>query len=955
MCLQQQQQQQRHQEPEYTQSTHGFTTQAEKDPKPPRVRVYKPIRLESDPSTQTQLPTPISLTQFSFNPTLNNQNGASDPKKSFNLSHSSSIPHITNNKRKAKPRQLQHQPPSLISQIGSYVKGSLTQSHTTQNASPSSHDSLDHILCAKFSQISDDLALLIGYENGFQIWSISSSNGIDVTQIASIKSGLGRIVDLDVIPYNTSATQQQEYSNQPHLQNLPLVVLGENNTDPVSADFINSNAKLYSLKTHSNIAVWSFSDEIVSVKSSERLIVIALSNYTLQVYSAITLLHIAAIKDAHPVYAVGARLLAYASTTRAPKQSKLGDGDISGDEYDEYGRLVGASTFTVQEKAMEGLKKTTKKVVKEVIVGAGYLGNVGYTAMTNYLNGTTPTPSAATAATSNAPAAQAPIQQPNPEKLAEGTIAILDFPPNLHFQSPSTTTTTDPLEPTLISHWKPHTNKLSNLTFNTPQTLLFSSSTSGNTFFIFGMIRASPGLTEQTTNGKHTASPSSSRSLIHQQCLYKLERGYTPATIESVAFSENGKWCAVSTARGTSHLYPLPPLSRSESLGGISSSGSAAAAAAAAAVEIGVLNGWTETKSGPVDVFNAALKGLAGTSSSGGSGCFELYPCARVKQSVPFGEVHSEEVANEASLQQHEQNHRLQRKSRASLSVGFLFDCVGNPVYGSGSGGGAAGVSVSPSLTGFLGGNGGGGGGEDQVRLFRQRVFSFHPNGFLTLHYLDIHAGVNTGGAYSASAGVGMSVGSLGNRFNSSSVSPMASGAGVPSGRARASVKDVLAVGSKIELEPAKESPSPWKSGQWASQIETTTYNTVLFGAPIWMDMTFKMHLYSNDNNETVGLQNEMNNQVTPDLSDLPLFRKLETSREVGGVDSLNVPTMADSCIAPAITSAMADELGGFRVWQRDDVSFEDALVVEEDEGNDESGQIGYFDKISNQYRKGRK
>ncbi|KAJ3028643.1 UNVERIFIED_CONTAM: hypothetical protein HDU68_001224 [Siphonaria sp. JEL0065] len=932
--------------------------------KPPRVRVHKPLRLESDPSSQ---PIPVSLTQISFNPNIKQPHNSS-PSSHENCSAGvvpSNLANVPNNKRRAKSRQITQ--PSLMSQFGSLVKGSLGPSPGTSPVNPATvandFSGPETILCAKFvnmtwwdsfpngcgkniSSVTDDgsLCLLLGYENGFQIWSVSATSGLDVSQLVSVRSGMSRIVDLDVVPCPSGEIQRENIS-QTVIDVAPLIVaveLPHETTDAMQ------QVKIYSLKTQTVIANWSYKEQIMSVKACDKLIVVALSNYTLQVHSSLTLNLITTINDSHPVFTVGSRLLIYASTTKAAKPSKLTDSDVSGDEFDEYKSKHHLSfSSTVQEKAMEGLKKTTKKVVKEVIVGAGYLGNVGYTAVSNYLypapvsSGST-VPAANRSVSNQSSQTQQQQQQqqdsnPNGEKRAEGTIVILDFPPSLHFppsEDPSTT-----LEPSLISHWKPHTNKLQNLTINNAGTLLFTSSTAANTFYIFEIQVPSI-----------SGTRASSGKLVQQHCLYKLERGYTPATVESVSFSSNGKWCAVSTARGTSHVYPLPPSTRHY---GPSQSTTAA--------EISALNGWSDVKDGTVDAMNEALKALA---LSGGSGSGVLYPCARVKQAVSFGGI--DEDGSEQPQQQQPFGYR------ALLGVGFLFDRVLAPVYGNkkvGSAGGSGGtMSVSPSLTGFLGGV-----TDDQVRLFRQRVLSIHPNGFMTLHYLDMHAGTDSVGGNSGSSTAAPGL-SPRNRL-SSTASPkdfgsfLTSGGQHPaSGNIRVSVKDVLQwdvkrckdwTEAKPVLEMARESAAPWKIGQWSSQIETTTYDTLLFGAPIWMDLTFKMHLYTTADDDKASLDAIA---VGADVSDLPAFKKLEIRHEIPkpfGSDSKHFPTMADSCIAPEISSAMKDALdsGSLRntpVWRRDDVSFDDALVVDEDDdGDGGNGEVGYYDKIMKQYKKG--
>lgn len=90
------------------------------------------------------------------------------------------------------------------------------------------------------------------------------------------------------------------------------------------------------------------------------------------------------------------------------------------------------------------------------------------------------------------------------------------------------------------AHFRPHTHPLSCLAFNSAGTLLLSASKQGHTFHIFALM---PSL-HFSGNVSH---------------LYSLSRGYTDAMVEDCQFSADSMWCAVTTARGTSHVYAINP------------------------------------------------------------------------------------------------------------------------------------------------------------------------------------------------------------------------------------------------------------------------------------------------------------------------------------------------------------------------------------------------------------
>ncbi|RLN51958.1 hypothetical protein BBJ29_006961 [Phytophthora kernoviae] len=71
------------------------------------------------------------------------------------------------------------------------------------------------------------------------------------------------------------------------------------------------------------------------------------------------------------------------------------------------------------------------------------------------------------------------------------------------------------------------------------------------------VFRLSPPL--QSVVNKSNATVVGGHGTLHHQLLYKLQRGITHASIQDIAFSQDGKWINVTSAHGTSHLYVLHP------------------------------------------------------------------------------------------------------------------------------------------------------------------------------------------------------------------------------------------------------------------------------------------------------------------------------------------------------------------------------------------------------------
>ncbi|CAG8494213.1 3073_t:CDS:10 [Paraglomus brasilianum] len=96
----------------------------------------------------------------------------------------------------------------------------------------------------------------------------------------------------------------------------------------------------------------------------------------------------------------------------------------------------------------------------------------------------------------------------------------------------------------VLSHFQPHTNPISQLSFNPSGNLLFTTSMSGQTFHVFEIL------------GRRR--PGNRKPIRH---LYKLTRGYTNASVgeNAVAWNGDSRWCGVATGRGTVHVFGINP------------------------------------------------------------------------------------------------------------------------------------------------------------------------------------------------------------------------------------------------------------------------------------------------------------------------------------------------------------------------------------------------------------
>lgn len=211
--------------------------------------------------------------------------------------------------------------------------------------------------------------------------------------------------------------------------------------------------------------------------------------------------------------ALGDRWLAYAEKKLMPSKASAGGCFFDG---------VPSYTATVLNAA-----KTLGKGLRELgeQVAAGLTGNVGN--ITNvHLSG-------ASLSTSYV---QADGNQP-------GVVTILDIKHPIKDISPTTGTPVaingaDPI----IAHFVAHNEAITAMSFDPSGILLLTADRRGHDFNVF-RIQSHP--------------CGSVLAAVHH--IYVLHRGDTTSKVQDISFSFDSRWVAVSTLRGTTHVFPITP------------------------------------------------------------------------------------------------------------------------------------------------------------------------------------------------------------------------------------------------------------------------------------------------------------------------------------------------------------------------------------------------------------
>uniref|UniRef100_A0A3B3R432 BCAS3 microtubule associated cell migration factor n=1 Tax=Paramormyrops kingsleyae TaxID=1676925 RepID=A0A3B3R432_9TELE len=94
----------------------------------------------------------------------------------------------------------------------------------------------------------------------------------------------------------------------------------------------------------------------------------------------------------------------------------------------------------------------------------------------------------------------------------------------------------------VVAHFPAHDKPISCMAFNPSGMLLVTADTLGHDFHVFQIL---------------THPWASSQSTVHH--LYTLHRGETEAKVQDISFSHDCRWVAISTLRGTTHVFPINP------------------------------------------------------------------------------------------------------------------------------------------------------------------------------------------------------------------------------------------------------------------------------------------------------------------------------------------------------------------------------------------------------------
>uniref|UniRef100_A0A3Q0RRE9 BCAS3 microtubule associated cell migration factor n=1 Tax=Amphilophus citrinellus TaxID=61819 RepID=A0A3Q0RRE9_AMPCI len=346
------------------------------------------------------------------------------------------------------------------------------------------------------------LCLMIGYTDGMQIWSVSLAG--EAQELFSVRHGPVRAARILPTPHNSPLKLDSFADKRPLLGVCKST--GSSGTSPPYCC-----ADLYSLRTGEMVKSIQFKTPIYDLHCNKHILVVSLQE-KIAAFDSCTFTKKFFVTSCYPCpgpslnpIALGSRWLAYAENKLIRcHQSR---GGACGDNAQSY-------TATVINAA-KTLKTGLTMVGKVVTQLAGTLPA-----------GTPDEEGASHSASRRSPHNPGVVTIIDTHSVGEGQVLVSE----------------DSDGEGVVAHFPAHDKPISCMQFNPSGMLLVTADTLGHDFHVFQIL---------------THPWASSQSAVHH--LYTLHRGETEAKVQDMCFSQDSRWVAISTLRGTTHVFPINP------------------------------------------------------------------------------------------------------------------------------------------------------------------------------------------------------------------------------------------------------------------------------------------------------------------------------------------------------------------------------------------------------------
>ncbi|XP_065206223.1 breast carcinoma-amplified sequence 3 homolog isoform X2 [Planococcus citri] len=354
------------------------------------------------------------------------------------------------------------------------------------------------------------ILLVLGYSFGCQIWSITA-NG-EATELLSWFHGTTRFVKLIPSPA-TDQTKQDPFAHR-----RPLAAVCES-VSPTVQQFCTIN--FLSLRGGDVVKSIKFKSPILDVTVNRISIIVSFIE-KIAIFNALTIenSHTITTCYATPGYnlnpiALGPRWLAYS------EQRLISWIKSSGGCESESAPSYTATVLNAAKTLSQGLKDLSGSVASSLS------GTLSTSPVNSYMH--------MAAGFHRSDSSNSIGSSSSAEYTQPGIVTIVDIQAKLSDDESER-------KEGIIAHFVAHPEPIVSLCFDPSGVLLLTADKKGHRFHVF---RIQPHLL------------GSSYTSVHH--LYVLYRGDTSARVQDMTFSVDSRWVAVSSLRGTTHVFPVTP------------------------------------------------------------------------------------------------------------------------------------------------------------------------------------------------------------------------------------------------------------------------------------------------------------------------------------------------------------------------------------------------------------
>ncbi|WZY81299.1 hypothetical protein YC2023_027683 [Brassica napus] len=441
----------------------------------------------------------------------------------------------------------------------------------------------DQVLWAGFDKLEKEdgdtrRVLLLAFHSGFQIWDVEETDNVHVI----VSSHDGQASFMQMLP---NPITSEEFDDRFSESRPLLAVCGDSSWEEQSVSdspgsetvTVPTNVHVYSLRSQSYVHTLRFRSVIYTVRCSSRIVAV-LQASQIHCFDAKTLVKEYMIVTNSIAYgslgvgygplAVGPRWIAYSGSRVADPSSTLFNPEL----------ITLSSSPSVAQFARESSRQIASGIVT--------LGDKGYKSFSRYCSEVLPNP-----------------YIPGLKGIGVANDNVVDA------DSVGMVIIKDIISKSVVTQFKAHKSPISALSFDPSGMLLVTASIQGHNINVFRIMpRAS-------------TSTSSDASFVH---LFRLQRGFTNAVIQDISFSNDSSLIAISSSRGTSHLFEINPEGEGNAPVPLS---------AVNRIRSGNISGWMGTMSGAA----AAAAGMVGGSLPGATASAFCYSVEQDKNNHLYG------------------------------------------------------------------------------------------------------------------------------------------------------------------------------------------------------------------------------------------------------------------------------------------------------------------------------